>query len=109
RREACPLNLHQERKDVAPLAAAETVEHLARRTDDEGRSLLRVEGAKAFKVLPCLTEREVGTDDFDDIGPVSNPIDDIFRDQPSIHPAPDPSEPLSEPFRLTEGSPTCQR
>src|SRR2546425_9115664 len=74
------LDLHQEREDVAPLSAAETVEHLARGADDEGRSLLRVEGTEAFKVLSRLTEREMGADDFDDIGPVANPVDDLFRD-----------------------------
>src|SRR5207244_12799665 len=97
-RAACPPNLDHELKDCDPLCEAETVEHLARRTDDEGRSLLRVEGAEAFKVLSCLTEREVGTDDFDDIGPVSNPIDDLFRDQPSIHPAPRSKRASIRPF-----------
>src|SRR5439155_10847535 len=66
-----PLNLHQERKDVPSLSAAETVEHLARRADDEGRSLFRMEGTEAFKVLPRLAEREVRADDLDDIGPVA--------------------------------------
>src|SRR2546422_6822146 len=40
--------------------------HLARGADDEGRSLLRVEGTEAFKVLSRLTEREMGADDFED-------------------------------------------
>jgi hypothetical protein len=39
-----------------------------------------VEGTEAFKVLSRLTEREMGADDFDDIGPVANPVDDLFRD-----------------------------
>jgi len=82
------VDLHEKTKDIPAFSAAKAVEHLPRRADRERRRFLRMKRAKSLVVLTGLAEGEVRADDFDNVGALPYPLDDIFRDQPFIHECP---------------------
>src|SRR5262245_14788409 len=61
------LHFHDEFKDVAALAAAETVVNLLCRMNVERRGFLRMEWAEPAKILAGLFQLDVFTDHADDI------------------------------------------
>ena len=72
--EAEPVDLHQERDDVAALLAAEAVEELTGRGDVERRRLLVVEGAQALLGAAAgVAQRDVGGDHLVDAAPSRAP------------------------------------
>lgn len=84
-RETCTGYTGQERENIPPCAAAETMEDLARRTDCKGRTFLLVKWAQAFQILTGSGQTDVLSDDLRDVDPVPNLIDDVFGNQASAH------------------------
>ena len=83
--EADPVDLHQEREDVAAFLAAEAVEELAGRGDMERRRLLVVEGAEPLLGAAAgVAQRHVGGDDVVD-GRLLAHLGDVFLANPAGH------------------------
>ncbi len=83
--EAEPVDLHQEREDVAALLAAEAVPELAGRGHVERRRLLVVEGAEALLGAAAgVAQRDVGGDDLVD-GRLLAHLGDVFLANPAGH------------------------
>src|SRR4029079_4268963 len=82
------LELAQERKHIARLAAAEAVEELSHRMDVERGTLLVVERAETLPVGPRAPEADVLTDDLHDVRAVANLGDLVLRNQSHVSPQP---------------------
>ena len=72
------LHLHLEGEDVAAFAAAEAMEILGIRKDDERRCFFLMERAEPFVGSAGFLERRVGADEFDNIGSLANLRDRIM-------------------------------
>ena len=72
------LEFHNEREDVTPLVAAETVVDLLVRGDGKRRGLLVMKWAFAPVVAPFALEREVSRNHFDNVRCFSHLFDDVI-------------------------------
>jgi hypothetical protein len=76
---------HQKRKHVAARAASETMKDLAGRADRKGGRFFLMEGTETFQVLAGPSQAHVMSDHLGNIGPISDLIDHVFRNQTSAH------------------------
>ena len=75
------LEFLDETKDIAAFMTSEAVKNLALRMNIEAGSLLFVERAESDEIRPRPFEREIGTDDFDDVTGGADLVENRLRKQ----------------------------
>ena len=75
----------QKREHIASGTAAETMKDLPGRADRERRTLFLVEGTQPLQILSGAGQTDMLPNEVDDIDPISDLIDNLFRNQASAH------------------------
>jgi hypothetical protein len=79
--EVDPFEFLHETKDIAAFMTSKAVKNLALRMNIEAGGLLFVEWAESDEVRPRPLEREIGTDDFDDVTGGTDLVENRLRKQ----------------------------